>query len=75
MRAGGIFPEGQERADAPGVMVVGHEPEFSAVIEELTGADVKLSKAGIALVDANRGCTSGKLLWLFPPKVAKAAVS
>ena len=62
------------KVEGESVMVVGHEPEFSAVIEELTGGDIKISKAGIALVDANRGCTSGKLLWLFPPKLAKAAV-
>ena len=55
------------------VMVVGHEPEFSEVIKELTGGAVKLSKAGIALLEVNRSCTSGKLLWLFPPKFAKAA--
>jgi len=55
------------------VMVVGHEPEFSEVVKELTGGEVKLSKAGIALLEVNRGCTSGKLLWLFPPKIAKAA--
>jgi phosphohistidine phosphatase len=55
------------------VMVVGHEPEFSEVIKELTGGAVKLSKAGIALLEINRSCTSGKLLWLFPPKFAKAA--
>ena len=52
------------------VMVVGHEPEFSEVIKQLTGGTVKLSKAGIALLEVNRSCTSGKLLWLFPPKIA-----
>jgi phosphohistidine phosphatase len=62
------------KSEAECVMLVGHEPEFSAVIEELTGGKLKISKAGIALVEANRGCTSGKLLWLFPPKIAKAAV-
>ena len=55
------------------VMVVGHEPEFSEVIKQLTGGTVKLSKAGIALLEVNRSCTSGKLLWLFPPKFVKAA--
>jgi phosphohistidine phosphatase len=55
------------------IMVVGHEPEFSEVIKELTGGEVKLSKAGIALLDVNLSCTSGRLLWLFPPKIAKAA--
>src|SRR5437868_11095836 len=56
------------------VMVVGHEPAFSEVIKELTGGEVKLSKAGIALLEVNRECTSGKLLWLFPPKFSKAAL-
>ena len=60
------------KADAECVMVVGHEPEFSEVIKELTGGEVKLSKAGVALLDVDRGCTSGKLLWLFPPKFSKA---
>ena len=61
------------KGDAACIMVVGHEPEFSEVIKELTGGEVKVSKAGVALLEVNRGCTSGKLLWLFPPKIAKAA--
>ena len=60
------------KADADCVMVVGHEPNFSEVIKELTGGEIKLSKAGVALLEVNRGCTSGKLLWLFPPKFSKA---
>ena len=62
------------KAGADCIMVVGHEPEFSEVIKELTGGEVKLSKAGVALLEVNRGCTSGKLLWLFPPKFSKAAL-
>ena len=61
------------KADADCVMVVGHEPNFSEVIKELTGGEIKLSKAGVALLEVNRGCTSGKLLWLFPPKFSKTA--
>jgi len=52
------------------LMLVGHEPDFTSVIAALTGANLKLSKAGVALVDLN--LQKGKLLWLFPPKVAKA---
>jgi phosphohistidine phosphatase len=62
------------KAEADCVMVVGHEPAFSEVIKELTGGQVKLSKAGVALLEVNRGCTSGRLLWLFPPKFSKAAL-
>ena len=52
------------------LMIVGHEPDFSEVISELTGASLKLSKAGIALVELHRSWRSGRLLWLFPPKIA-----
>ena len=51
------------------LMLVGHEPDFTLVIGALTGANLKLSKGGIALVDLN--LHKGKLLWLFPPKIAK----
>jgi phosphohistidine phosphatase len=53
------------------VMVVGHEPDFSKAIGKLTGARVKLSKAGIALVEVDPDLRCGKLLWLFPAKIAK----
>jgi len=62
------------KADADCIMVVGHEPAFSEVIKDLTGGEVKLSKAGVALLEVNRGCTSGRLLWLFPPKFSKAVL-
>jgi phosphohistidine phosphatase len=52
------------------VMVVGHEPDFSRTIQELTGGAVKLSKAGVALVDLDESSMSGRLRWLLPPKIA-----
>ena len=54
------------------LMIVGHEPDFTGVISELTGATLKLSKSGTALVELNRSWRNGRLLWLFPPKVATA---
>jgi phosphohistidine phosphatase len=54
------------------LMVVGHEPNFSEVIADLTGADCKLSKGGFALVELDDEKMEGRLLWLFPPKIAKA---
>ncbi len=51
------------------LMLVGHEPDFSQVITALTGGEVKLAKAGVALLDLTG--PKGKLLWLFPPRVAK----
>ena len=60
------------KRDAECTMIVGHEPEFSEIIGKLTGGKTKISKAGVALLEINRSCTSGTLLWLFPPKFAKA---
>src|SRR3977135_1352930 len=40
-----------KRYPAESLMVVGHEPDFTHTISQLTGASVKLSKAGIALVE------------------------
>ena len=51
------------------LLLVGHEPDFSSTIASLTGGSVKLSKAGVAMVDLNSG--KGELRWLFPPKIAK----
>jgi phosphohistidine phosphatase len=55
------------------LMLVGHEPDFTSLISELTGALVKLSKAGVALLDIDPESEEGKLLWLFPPKFARKA--
>ena len=56
---------------AESLMVVGHEPDFTQTISQLTGASLKLSKAGVALVELDRSWRNGRLLWLFPPKIAK----
>jgi phosphohistidine phosphatase len=53
------------------LMVVGHEPDFTQTISQLTGASLKLSKAGVVLVELARSWRNGRLLWLFPPKIAK----
>ena len=56
---------------AESLMIVGHEPDFTETISALTGASLKLSKAGLALVELDRSWRNGRLLWLFPPKIAK----
>ena len=56
---------------AESLMVVGHEPDFTHTISQFTGASLKLSKAGVALVELDRSWRNGRLLWLFPPKIAK----
>jgi phosphohistidine phosphatase len=55
------------------LMLVGHEPDFSSVISALTGGLIKMSKAGVALIDIDPETEKGRLLWLFPPKFARKA--
>src|SRR5881392_4278578 len=60
-----------KRHHAKALMLVGHEPDFTNVISGLTGASLKLSKAGVALVDVDPESEKAKLLWLLPPKIGK----
>ena len=60
-----------KRHRAKVLMLVGHEPDFTNVISSLTGASLKLSKGGVAFLDLDAEAEQGKLLWLFPPKLAK----
>jgi phosphohistidine phosphatase len=53
------------------LMIVGHEPDFTRTIFQLTGGDTKLSKAGVALIDLDISSLKGELRWLVPPKFAK----
>ena len=56
---------GRHGADAR-VLVVGHEPSFSQVVHDLTGARIDFKKGGVAAVRAER--TGGELLALLRPK-------
>ncbi len=53
------------------LLLVGHEEDFSRVIAGLTSGRIRLAKAGVALVELESPA-SGKLRWLFPPKIARA---
>lgn len=57
-----------QRRAKESVMVVGHEPDFSSMLRELTGARLKIGKSGVARVDLENG-NAGKLIWLLPAKV------
>ena len=61
------------RQESKVLMLVGHEPDFTSVISALTGASLKLSKAGVALIDFDPETEKGRLLWLFPPRFARKA--
>ena len=50
----------------PACCVVGHEPDFSQVVGDLTGARIQMKKGGLAAVGVERG--GGELLALLRPK-------
>jgi phosphohistidine phosphatase len=52
------------------VLIVGHEPTFSQVVYDFTGARVDFKKGGIAALRASR--TSGQLILLTRPKELEA---
>jgi len=59
---GGPFDSLGLAAGRGDVLLVGHEPDFSAEVARLTGANVKLRKGGLAIVDG------GTLVALLRPK-------
>lgn len=60
-----------DHPDATKVMLVGHEPDFSATISALIGGGrIVCKKGGLALVTiSNAHSKHGELVWLVPPKV------
>ncbi len=66
------LPRASQTAEiAADYLKANHEPDFTTVISGLTGASLKLSKAGVALLDVDPESEEGKLLWLFPPKFSR----
>ena len=52
------------------VMFVGHNPDMSLLVHELTGVNVAMKKGGLARVDVFGGAAPpGELVWLIAPKV------
>jgi phosphohistidine phosphatase SixA len=58
--------------EAKRVVLVGHDPDFSAVASTLTGAAIELRKGAITRIDLQDGSATagqGALRWLIPPGV------
>jgi len=55
--------------DAAAVLVVGHEPDFSAAVSELIGGgEIVMKKGGLARVDVTAPVAGGgELVWLLTP--------
>lgn len=55
------------------VMFVGHNPDMSRLVYQLTGASVGMKKGGLARIDViQRHAQQGELVWLIAPKVFDA---
>jgi phosphohistidine phosphatase len=59
--------------DEAKILVVGHEPSFSQVVYDFTGARVDFKKGGIAALRASR--TAGQLLVLTRPRELEAVAA
>lgn len=62
LSGGPIDPEALAAGLGEDVLLVGHDPDFSMAVHDLTGAQVRLKKGGIA------GVQKGELIVLLRPK-------
>jgi phosphohistidine phosphatase len=63
---GGPFDPEELAAGLDEVLLVGHDPDFSTAVHDLTGAQVRMKKGGLAAV------AKGELVVLFRPRELRA---
>lgn len=57
-----------DAGDARRPLLVGHDPDFSWIASELSGASIAMKKGALARIDAaTLGEGEGSLRWLLPP--------
>ena len=64
--SGGPFDPEELAAGMDEVLLVGHDPDFSTAVHDMTGAQVRMKKGGLAVVDR------GELKVLLRPSELKA---
>jgi phosphohistidine phosphatase len=64
--SGGPFDPEKLAAGLDEVLLVGHDPDFSTAVHDLTGAQVRMKKGGLAAV------SKGELLVLLRPRELRA---
>src|SRR3954452_9408266 len=67
--AGGPFHAEELAAGLGEVLLVGHDPDFSAAVHDMTGAQVRMKKGGMAAVD------TGELILMLRPHELEAIAS
>jgi phosphohistidine phosphatase len=63
-----------DHGGASRLVLVGHDPDFSGLVADLTGADAPMKKGALARLDVIAGVVPGGavLRWLVPPEILKA---
>jgi phosphohistidine phosphatase len=64
--SGGPFDAEELAAGLDEVLLVGHDPDFSTAVHDLTGAQVRMKKGGLAAV------SKGELVLLLRPRELRA---
>lgn len=64
--SGGPFDADELAAGLDEVLLVGHDPDFSTAVHDLTGAQVRMKKGGLAAV------SKGELVVLLRPRELRA---
>jgi phosphohistidine phosphatase SixA len=62
-----------DHGDPSTPLLVGHDPDFSELVESLSGTNVPMRKGALARIDVERPLRSGGgiLRWLVPPDLLK----
>lgn len=64
----------RERAAASTLMLVGHEPDMSRLVRELTGARARMKKGAVAAIEFDPDSAAGELLWFWRASHARRLV-
>jgi len=56
-------------------VLVGHDPDFTELLQSLTGSPVEMKKGALVRIDIDRPLADGQgnLAWLVPPDLLKSA--
>jgi phosphohistidine phosphatase len=65
----------RDHGDPQRVVLVGHDPDFTELLQSLTASRVEMKKGAMARIDIDRPLEdgSGRLAWLVPPELLKPA--
>jgi phosphohistidine phosphatase SixA len=65
----------RDRGDPDRAVLVGHDPDFTELLQSLTASTVEMKKGAMARIDIDRPLEdgAGRLAWLVPPDLLKPA--